>query len=156
MKRRRYLEILSTTSIGMTAGCLSENSSEQSACSNDDSWSPSVTADILTLSPGDSTEIDIHIDSITRFQLFGHLVHDTDAIELGFDEDMVSPAPDQALDSSPPVWGWEDCTSVDITLPVSAASDASPGEYEWGFSISEGIGEPHSNDFYYTITVNRE
>jgi hypothetical protein len=83
-------------------------------------------------------------------------VHDSDAVDLSFDEDMVFPIPDQALDSSPPVWRWEDCTTADITLPVSVASDASLGEYEWGFSISKKFGELYSNDFYYVIMVNRD
>ena len=154
MKRRHYLGILSTVSTGITAGCLGGSGSEEPACSNGNSWSPNVRADILTLSPGDSDEIDIHIDSLSRFQLFGHLVHDSPAIDLSFDEEMVSPAPDHALDSSPPVWKWEECTSVDITLLVSASPDASSGDYEWGFSISEEIGNSHTNDFYYTISVN--
>jgi len=62
MKRRHYLGILSTVSTGITAGCLGGSGSEEPACSNGNSWSPNVRADILTLSPGDSDEIDIHIE----------------------------------------------------------------------------------------------
>ncbi|GCF15916.1 hypothetical protein Harman_38510 [Haloarcula mannanilytica] len=156
MNRRQYLTAISVATTGALTGCLSSGNSSEPTCSDESSWSPRVQAEIVTLSPGNSTEIDVHISSLTRFQLFGHLVHDSDVVDLSFDEDMVSPTPDQALDSSPPVWRWEDCTTVDITLPVSVASDASPGEYEWGFSISEEIGEPHSNDFYYTIIINSD
>lgn len=150
MERRQFLAGTVPTMSVVLGGCLGSGPS----CTDGDSWPPEVEVEALELAPGDSGEFDIQVDGITLFsfdRIPGHCASSGWPIRFGDIE--TTPRMDAQADSCPPIYTWDDCTRVTVTVPVFVASDAEPGTYEFGFGIAEQIGESNSLDDEFTITV---
>jgi len=150
MNRRQFLAGTVPAVAGLSSGCLGSRPS----CTDEANWPPRVDVDELELTPGDSEEFDIRVDGITSFQFDPRLYQCGSAdAPVSFGDVDTSPPIDSQADSCPPIWLWEDCTRVTVTVPVRVVSDAETGTYEYGFRISEDIGERNSRDYEYAIAV---
>lgn len=150
MNRRQFLAGTVPTASVALGGCLGSNPS----CTDEDSWPPDVQVEELELSAGDSDVFEIQVDGITGFSFDSRLYScgTTDA-PVRFGDTDVAPGIDAQLDSCPPIWIWDDCTSVKIDVPIHIAPDAETGTYEYGFSVRETIGDRNSQDYEYAISV---
>lgn len=153
MKRRRFLATILPIMSGVIGGCLGNSPS----CTDEDRWPPAINVEELEIAPDGFDVFDIQVNGITGFGFDNRLYQcgPTDA-PVRFGDVETSPAIDYQVDSCPPTWVWEDCTSVTVSTPVHVAPDATPGEYEYGFQIMEDIEEQHSQEYEYTITVTEE
>lgn len=150
MDRRQFLAGTGTAAVGLTGGCLGGNP----LCTDEDRWPPQPTVESLELAPGTTGELEISVDGITAFSFNGEPAACGDQdLPVRFGDVEFSPRPDASADSCPPLLTWNDCTDVTVTVPVNVAADAEPGEYEYGFSVSEGIEDRHSEDYRYTVSV---
>lgn len=150
MNRRQFLGGAVPAVAGLSSGCLGSRPS----CTDEASWPPGVDVEELALAPGESGEFEIRVGGITSFQFDPRLYRcgTTDA-PVGFGDVDTSPPVDSQADSCPPIWLWDDCDRVTVTVPVRVAPDAETGTYEYGFRIAEDIGERNSRDYEYAITV---
>lgn len=148
MNRRQFLAVGSTTA-SLLSGCLGSRPS----CTDESDWPPSVDVEALELVPGGSGEFEIQVDGITSFQFDWGLYPCGRNIPVRFEDIDISPSIDSQADPCPPIWIWENCTRVTVSVTVHAAPDAEPGTYDYGFQIAEDIGERHSQDYEYAITV---
>ena len=150
VNRRGFLAGTVSAVAGLSSGCLGSRPS----CTDEADWPPSVRVDDPELAPGDADEFEIRVDGITSFRFDPRLYRcgSTDA-PVKFGDVDTSPPIDMQADSCPPIWLWEDCTRVTVTVPVHVASDAEPGAYEYGFRIAEDIGERNSREYERAIAV---
>jgi hypothetical protein len=150
MNRRGFLVGTVPAVAGLSSGCLGSRPS----CTDEENWPPSVDVEELELAPGESEKFEIRADGITSFRFDPRLYRcgATDA-PVRFGDVDTSPPIDSQADSCPPIWLWDDCTRVTVTVPVHVAPDAETGTYEYGFRIAEDIGERNSRDYEYAITV---
>ena len=134
----------------LSSGCLGSRPS----CTDEGNWPPDVRVEETELAPGDSGAFEIRVDGVTAFQFDPRLYQcgSTDA-PVAFGDVDTEPSIDSQADSCPPIWLWDGCTRVTVTVPVRVAPDAEPGAYEYGFRIAEDIGERHSRDYERAITV---
>lgn len=153
MDRREFLAVTVSTASGVMSGCLGSTQS----CTDDDRWPPTVEVPDVVVPPGGFDVFDIQANGITGFQFDTQLYAcgDTDA-PVRFGDVETSPDIDAQMDVCPPIWTWEACSRVSVHVPVHVATDAPTGEYNYGFSILETIGERHAHDYEYTITVAEE
>lgn len=150
MRRRQFLSATVPAALGLAGGCLANPSS----CSDEDRWPPTVRVDALDLAPGGSDDLVIRVDGITGFRFDTRLYRcgATDA-PVGFGDVETTPEIAYQVDSCPPTWVWEDCTRVTVRAPVHVAPDAPPGDYEYGFRITEAIGDRHAREYERAVTV---
>lgn len=153
MERREFLAAATPPAAGLLSGCLGSSS----ACADEDRWPPTVEIPDLVLSPGGFDVLDIQAPGITGFRFDGQLYQcgSTDA-PVRFGDVETSPDIDAQMDSCPPIWTWDDCSSVTVHAPVHVAEDAPPNEYAFGFRIMETIGERQSEHYEGIITVSEE
>ncbi|MUW15578.1 hypothetical protein GJ633_13780 [Halorubrum sp. CBA1125] len=159
MRRRQLLAGTVATAVTGLGGCLGGDVclGNCPSCTGKDSWPPTVDVEEPELAPGDSDVFDIQVDGITDFSFDSRLYKcgPSDApVQFG-DVEFRNPIDAQA-DSCPPIYLWDDCTSATLHVTVHAAPDADPGTYEYGFSVRETIGERHSKDYEYVVTVSEE
>lgn len=150
MKRRQLLAATVPTVSGIMSGCLGSSLS----CTDEENWPPAVRVEDLELAPGGSEVLDIQAKGITSFQFDAQLYQCGSAdAPVRFGDVETSPEIDYQVDSCPPIWRWDNCTSVTVNTPVNVAPDAATGEYEYGFRIEEDIGEHLTKEYEYAITV---
>lgn len=154
MHRREFLAVTATTVSGVMSGCLE---SSTPSCTNENRWTPTVEVTDVVIPPGDSKVLDIQANGITGFQFVTQLYRcgETDT-PVRFGDVETTPEIDSQMDSCPPTWIWDDCSSVSVHAPVHVAADAAPGEYEYGFHVLETIGHQRVHDYEYTINVAEE
>lgn len=150
MERREFLSVSAPMMAGVLSGCLGSSSS----CADEDRWPPTVAVPDLVLPPDGLDVLDIQAPGITAFQFDGQLYQcgKSDA-QVRFGDVETTPDIDAQMDSCPPIWTWEDCSSVTVHAPVHVAEDAPPGEYAFGFRIMESIGERQSQHYEGSVTV---
>lgn len=150
MNRRAFLAVSAPTISGVLSGCLGSSPS----CTDEDRWPPAVEIEDLEVSQGGFDVLRIQAPGITGFQFDTRLYRcgDTDA-PVRFGDVETSPNIDAQMDSCPPIWTWDDCSSVSVHAPVRVAPDSPPGEYEYGFRILETIGDRNVHEYEAAITV---
>lgn len=136
MNRRQFLAGTVSTVAGLSSGCLGSRPS----CTDEEDWPPDVRVEESELAPGESEEFEILADGITSFRFDPRLYQcgTTDA-PVGFGDVETEPSIDSQADSCPPIWLWDDCTRVTMTVPVHVAPDAEP------VRTSTGSGSPKTS-----------
>jgi hypothetical protein len=121
----------------------------------DETWNPSVAVDDVALAPGERATFDVHVGPIASFNFERDLYScGTSDPPVQFGDVDIEPDPDRQADSCPPYWIWDECTTVQLGVPVEASADAEPGEYEYGFSLSDGGDDGDSSAYRETVVVS--
>lgn len=159
LDRRKYLlSAIPLLSVGF-AGCTgssedgtdpSEAGTVQAGCSGE--WSPSIEAEEPTLAPGDNTTLRIAITNVTGVNLWESNPGPS-SVGMKFNSASLSPGPDFGSDGYPPGYGWDECTNVEITIPVVVPSNAEPGEYSFGVKVTPHDENPPAFNRNFTVTV---
>lgn len=154
MNRRQFLTGGAASVPVLLAGCLTSSQSDSgpgNGCTGE--WAPTVDADEPTLSPGEDTTLRVAVTGVHGLQLRLPIHDDEDPLEFG--DESITPAPDRTADMSPPIWNWEDCSDVTVTVPVQALPGAEPAEIGYTVHLVQSLdGSGESLDRGYSITVN--
>ncbi len=92
-------------------------------CSGD--WSPGIEAEEPTLEPGEESSVAIFVASVTGLSFGGTGSHVAIPM-MEFGDASLSPEPAYGSDASPPGYGWDECTNIEITIPVSIPTTPTP------------------------------
>ena len=156
MNRRRLITGTIST-VPILAGCLSTvqdgSSGGDDGCTGD--WNPTVDADEPRLSPGEDATLRVAVTNIMGLALLIPIHDDDDGLEFG--DETIVPPPDRHADSSPPQWFWEECTDVEVEVPIRVQQDAHQARIQYTAHIVQSLdGSGESTDREYTITITND
>ena len=155
MSRRRFLEQTAASLAVVVTGCLAttpETGANSANCRGE--WNPTVDADEPTLSAGTETTLHIEVRQVQGMQLRLPIHADDDPLIFPVGVSTPIPSPDRQADVSPPKWYWNECTAVDVGVPVRVRMDAQPTDIEYTIHLIQSLdGTGASTDRTFTITV---
>lgn len=129
MNRRCFLAASVVSASVFMSGCQAMTDDEPAY---KDDWSPEIDGEEPTIGSGESTVLNIDASSV--FGLYLDPPSST-GLEFNITEASVIPSPDQSLDSYPPKWYWNNCTSVSIVVPIEVDAGSESGEYTYTVSV---------------------
>lgn len=119
MDRREYLTGAIPVLSAALAGCSGTSEPGETRANCADGWSPRIEAEEPTLAPGEGTTVHITATDVSGVTLRERGPSLT-SFGLEFNNASLSPGPAYGSEGYPPGDAWEECTTVEIAIPLTA------------------------------------
>lgn len=117
---------------------------------------PSIEGDEPTLAPGEETDITVSATGVSGLSFVDPYPNDA-YFMMNFRNESVSPDTAYGSDGSPPGYGWDGCTDVEVRIPLTVPPDVELGEYYYLVHASApGNEDPPSSKREFTIAVSNK
>jgi len=115
---------------------------------------PTIEGEEPTVAPGEETVVTVSATGVSGLS-FGDPYPDDAYLMMEFGNASVSPDTAHGSDGSPPGYGWDGCTDVEVRVPLTVPADTERGGYYYlVYASAPGGDDPPSSEREFTIRVS--